>query len=74
MRITSKGQVTIPQEFRERYGLLPETEVEFVPDTNGLKLRKSKTPSRKGLRLLERMRGRGDGKLSTNEIMKMTRG
>ena len=30
MRITSKGQVTIPQAIRERYGLLPDTDVEFV--------------------------------------------
>ena len=30
MRITSKGQVTIPQEVRERFGLLPDTEVDFV--------------------------------------------
>ena len=29
MRITSKGQVTIPQSIRERLGLLPHTEVEF---------------------------------------------
>ena len=29
MRITSKGQVTIPQEIREKAGLLPNTEVEF---------------------------------------------
>jgi hypothetical protein len=30
MRITSKGQVTIPQRIRERYGFMPETEVAFV--------------------------------------------
>ena len=29
MRITSKGQVTIPQAVREKAGLLPHTEVEF---------------------------------------------
>ena len=29
MRITSKGQVTIPQEIREKLGLHPNTEVEF---------------------------------------------
>ena len=29
MRITSKGQVTIPQEIRERAGLLPHTDVTF---------------------------------------------
>ena len=32
MRITSKGQVTIPQEIREHAGLLPNTEVEFIID------------------------------------------
>ena len=32
MRITSKGQVTIPQDIREQAGLLPHTEVEFVYD------------------------------------------
>ena len=32
MRITSKGQVTIPQAIRERAGLLPNTEVEFLMD------------------------------------------
>ena len=32
MRITSKGQVTIPAEIRERAGLLPETEVDFEFD------------------------------------------
>jgi AbrB family looped-hinge helix DNA binding protein len=30
MRITSKGQVTIPQEIREELGLHPNTEVEFT--------------------------------------------
>jgi AbrB family looped-hinge helix DNA binding protein len=29
MRITSKGQVTIPQAIREKAGMLPNTEVEF---------------------------------------------
>ena len=32
MRITSKGQVTIPQAIRERAGLMPNTEVEFIID------------------------------------------
>lgn len=38
MRISERGQVTIPQELRERYGLLPNTEVRFVPDETGLRL------------------------------------
>jgi antitoxin PrlF len=31
-RISSKGQVTIPQEVRERLGLRPGDRVEFVPE------------------------------------------
>lgn len=38
MRISERGQVTIPLELRERYGLLANTEVQFVPDENGLRL------------------------------------
>ena len=46
----------------------------FVADKRGLRLVKPQKPSGKGQRLVERMRGRGDGKLSTAEIMKLTRG
>lgn len=36
MRVTSKGQVTIPQNVRESMGILPaKTEIEFVQDENG---------------------------------------
>lgn len=35
MRITSKGQVTIPQAIREKAGMLPNTEVEFEYRENG---------------------------------------
>jgi AbrB family looped-hinge helix DNA binding protein len=41
MRITSKGQVTIPQDIRERIGLLPDTEVEFEVVGNAVKIRKA---------------------------------
>jgi AbrB family looped-hinge helix DNA binding protein len=75
MRITSKGQVTIPQELRERFGLLPNTEVEFVPSGDGRELRlvKSAKSSGRGRALVERLRGRGTSKLSTDELLKMMR-
>ena len=41
MRITSKGQVTIPQEIRERAGFLPNTEVEFIYDGKTVRLVKA---------------------------------
>ena len=76
MRITSKGQVTIPQDIRERAGLLPHTEVEFIYDGKTVQIvradRKKKTS--RGARLVEHMRGRGTIKLTTDQIMAMTRG
>jgi bifunctional DNA-binding transcriptional regulator/antitoxin component of YhaV-PrlF toxin-antitoxin module len=32
MRVTSMGQVTISQSIRQRFGLLPHTEVRFVEE------------------------------------------
>ena len=75
MRITSKGQVTIPQDIREKAGLLPHTEVEFVYDGKTVRIvradRGRKTS--RGARLVEHMRGRGTIKLTTDQIMAMTR-
>jgi antitoxin PrlF len=75
MRITSKGQVTIPQEIRTRAGLLPHTEVEFAVRGKTVILRKVKGSARgRGARVIERMRGRGTVKMTTDEIMALTRG
>jgi bifunctional DNA-binding transcriptional regulator/antitoxin component of YhaV-PrlF toxin-antitoxin module len=74
MKITSKGQVTIPLDLRTQFGFLPNTDVEFIAEKGVLKLVKPRAPSGKGKRLIEKMRGRGNGRLSTNEIMKLTRG
>jgi AbrB family looped-hinge helix DNA binding protein len=76
MRITSKGQVTIPQAIREKLGLLPDTEVEFEIIGKGVRItraRHKKRPGR-GESLVARMRGRGDIKMTTDEIMALTRG
>jgi AbrB family looped-hinge helix DNA binding protein len=75
MRITSKGQVTIPLEIRTRAGLLPHTEVEFALRGETVTLRKVKrAPRSRGTRLIERMRGRGTVAMTTDEIMALTRG
>jgi AbrB family looped-hinge helix DNA binding protein len=76
MRVTSKGQVTIPAGIRERAGLLPDTEVEFQFDgevVSIVKAKASKKPSR-GARLVAHLRGKGDVAMSTAEIMSLTRG
>lgn len=76
MQITSKGQVTIPQEVRNQLGLLPHTEVEFELASDHARIRKVKrTPgaSIRGRRALEALRGTADARMSTDEIMALTR-
>lgn len=75
MRITSKGQVTIPQAIREKLGLLPDTEVEFSIDKDGARLTKAKRPGpRSAVRQhIERMRGTLETGMSTNQLMKLLR-
>jgi AbrB family looped-hinge helix DNA binding protein len=75
MRITSKGQVTIPQDIREKLGLLPHSEVEFtvVGDTVRMRKKKGKKLSR-GELIVAHLRGRGNRRFTTDEIMAMTRG
>lgn len=75
MRITSKGQVTIPAEIRERAGLLPHTEVEFEFDGTVVRIVRAETRTRgtRGARLVAHLRGRGDIAMSTDAIMALTR-
>ena len=74
MRITSKGQVTIPQDVRERHGLLPGTEVEFISDGDTVRVRKVRGKRGRGERLIAHMRGRATSGMTTDEIMALTRG
>jgi AbrB family looped-hinge helix DNA binding protein len=73
MRITSKGQVTIPIELREETGLLPGTEVDFARDGDAVRLTRAKHAGGRGRGIVERLRGRATGGLSTEEIMALTR-
>ena len=72
MKITTKGQVTIPQNIREHLGLLPHTEVEFEVRDDVVVLTKAGT-GRRGKRIVDTLRGRGDVPMSTDEIMALTR-
>jgi AbrB family looped-hinge helix DNA binding protein len=76
MRITSKGQVTIPQEVRERAGLLPGTEVEFEVDGRRVRIRKARAPRHpgRGARIVARLAGSATVRMTTDEIMALTRG
>ena len=77
MQITSKGQVTIPQHVRNRLGLLPNTEVEFELAADHARIRKAKRKTasgQRGSKVLEALRGAADTRMSTDEIMALTRG
>lgn len=74
MRITTKGQVTIPQAYRETLGLLPHTEVEFELDGDSVRIRKAAKVGRRGAGLIARMKGTATSRLTTDQIMKLTRG
>ena len=74
MQITSKGQVTIPKEIRERFGLLPHTDVEFVVVGEVIQLRKADSNRRRGEAIVAHLRGRGNVAMSTEEILRLTRG
>jgi antitoxin PrlF len=72
--VTSKGQVTIPKPMRDRLGIKPGTQVIFALDKAGrVYLRKAQAgrpaPSR-----FEKLRGTATTRMSTDEIMALTRG
>jgi AbrB family looped-hinge helix DNA binding protein len=74
MRITSKGQVTIPAEIRERFGFLPDTEVEFVVEGDTVRVvRAARQGDTHGDRVVRRLRGRAVSRMTTDEILALTR-
>jgi AbrB family looped-hinge helix DNA binding protein len=74
VKLTSKGQVTIPLEIRQKLGLFANTEVEFVIDGNTVLLRKAENGASRGKALVDSLRGRATVRMSTDEIMALTRG
>lgn len=79
MRITSKGQVTIPQEIREKAGLHPLSEVEFELRPNGDVVIKPAAARPNAVReALARVRGSANAAafkgMGTDEFMRFLRG
>ena len=75
MRITSKGQVTIPQRIREELGLLPNTEIEFAVEDGRAVLHPKADPLSPGAKLVKHIRENGTGKMimSSKELMALLR-
>lgn len=73
MRVTEKGQVTIPKHLRDALGIGSGSEVAFERDGDVLVVRKSSRAPTRGDVLVARLRNRGDVAMTTDEIMAMTR-
>lgn len=77
MKVTIKGQITIPVALRERYGLLPGAEVEFLPHGETLQV-KPRKPSQNAASAFDQWLAKAAGTAApgrtTDEIMAMTRG
>jgi AbrB family looped-hinge helix DNA binding protein len=73
MRVTTKGQVTIPQSIREKLGISPAVEIDFIEEKGRIYLvkgnKKRNHPSK-----FRRLRGTATVRMTTEEIMALTRG
>ncbi len=72
MRVTTKGQVTIPLHIREKLGITPATEIDFVEEEGRIFLVKRKE-AKAAVRKFAKLRGSATVKMTTNEIMALTR-
>jgi AbrB family looped-hinge helix DNA binding protein len=70
MKISDRGQVTIPQEIREKYGFLPNTDVEFIAKNGALMLIQKSAARRKAL---ESIYGKKKLNKSTDELLALLR-
>jgi len=59
MKVTEKGQVTIPKDLRDALGIGAGTEVEFERRKDTIVVRKSDRGASRGRQLAERLKGRG---------------
>ena len=72
MKVTTKGQVTIPQHIREKLGITPSTEIDFVEKGGRVYLVK-KRGRKIATRKFKKLRGVATVRMRTDEIMALTR-
>jgi len=72
MRVTTKGQVTIPQYIREKLGITPATEIDFIEEKGRVFIVR-KAPKRGTGRKFRKIRGTATVRMTTDEIMALTR-
>lgn len=74
MRITTKGQVTIPQHFRLKFGLLPHTDVRFEEADGGVTIRPMVSKRTLVADRLRKARGVAVRGIRTDDVIRLTRG
>ncbi|WP_028925679.1 AbrB/MazE/SpoVT family DNA-binding domain-containing protein [Pseudonocardia acaciae] len=74
MRITRKGQITIPLRVRQQLGLEPGDEVDVIVGDDGMATIVPLGSRTRGERIVEALTGKGEVPLTTDEIMALTRG
>ncbi len=75
MKMNQKGQVTIPQDLRKRFGMTRDTEIVFEAVPEGLLLRtENKGRAGRLRRGIAKARGCADAELTTEAVMELTRG
>lgn len=76
MRISSKGEVTIPAHVRELAGLQPDTEVHFQVEGDSIRIFPARPPARAlcGDELIRSLSGRATVRMSTDQIIALMRG
>lgn len=79
MRITDRGQVTIPRDARRLAGLAPGMEVDVIVEGDSVRIVKrdgsvARSGLSRGQRVVERLRGSAQVRMTTDEIMALTRG
>lgn len=72
MRVTTKGQVTIPERIREKLGITPSSEVDFVEEGGRVYLVK-RQGSKPYTRRFKTLRGAATVRMTTDQIMSLTR-
>jgi AbrB family looped-hinge helix DNA binding protein len=74
-KVTSKGQITIPKYIRDELGLLPGSEVEFIPDDGEVRVRRSVENRQRGEEIVRHLQEAGKNyTMTTEEVMRLTRG
>jgi antitoxin PrlF len=74
MKVTQKGQVTIPKKFRDRFFLKTSSAVVFEEKEDGILIKPAKTTDLKTIMSkIEKHAGISDFNMTTNQIMKLTR-